>query len=328
MKSAKSLVWVALFFLYSTRLFAWNYTNQELGFSVTLPDRLPDFSMETRVKSLVSRGNLDASKGPVEMIIIQDLGGPIGREDLSKKADKPQNVTLEKTGWKSFQIDLFRVVENIRSVPFVTLNAQVPLKPHAIQLTVSGPVSDEDKLRTELQTVLASVNGRTNWLTDEERRARPTTNWLAVMAGLLILITGRLRISRHYGLAGAGARIAGLFILVLGLALNRALVAAVMFLQSFGVNIPMINTLEGVIILITLDCVLIWGALVLLVKQYGNAYQKEAKETASSVQGAVQPPKLPRLIAQCHMCMAPIPPEQQATARTCPTCGADLSRAR
>jgi len=325
MKSVKSLAWLALFFLCSTRLFAFNYTNQALGFSATLPDGLPDLAIETRVDSLVRRGNLDSSKGPVEIIVIQDLGGPIGREDFSKRKDKPQNLTLEKTAWKSFQIDVFKVGENLNSVPFVTLNAQVPLKPHAIQLTVSGPASDESKLRTEMQKILASIDGPTNWLTDEQR-ARPGINWIAVAAGVMILLIGKIRISRHYGLKGSSARVAGFFILILGIVLPPGLVWTLKLLAFLGVQLSRSNALLFLIGWIAFHGLLIWGAVVLLVKEYGNAYAKEEGNIAPPGQ---EPPKIiKRLITECRMCKVPIPPEQQETVRTCPSCGADLSRAR
>src|SRR5260370_32594790 len=135
---------------------------------------MEDFSTNMRIKSLISRATVDPTKkGLIELVAVQDMGGPIGREDLSKKANKPENTTLEKTAWKGFDVDVFKVVENIRGVSFVTFNAQVPLKPHAIQIMVSGPAFDENKLRKDAQTIVASIQGPTNWLTDEERGDRP-----------------------------------------------------------------------------------------------------------------------------------------------------------
>src|SRR6266481_3918789 len=101
-----------------------------------------------RVKALISRGKMSQT-GLIEMVAIQDLGGTIGREDLSKKAGKPQNMSLEKTSWKGFDVDVFRIVENIGGVSLVTFNAQVPLKPKAIQVSVSGPTANDGILRKE-----------------------------------------------------------------------------------------------------------------------------------------------------------------------------------
>ena len=65
----------------------------------------------------------------------------------------------------------------------LTFNAQVPLKPHAIQVMVSGPASDETSLRQQMQTIVSSVDGPTNWLTTDERISRA-----AAGGGRLILL--------------------------------------------------------------------------------------------------------------------------------------------
>jgi hypothetical protein len=281
MKSAKILACVACLFLCSTRMFAFVYTNQELGFSAKLPDGMADFSSQTKVKSLVSLGSLNGSKGGrVEIIVIQDLGAAIGREDLSKTQDKPQNVTLEKTAWKSFNVDLFKAVEDLNSISFVTLNVQIPLKPHAIQLSVSGPAADESKLRADMTNIVASIDGPTNWLTEGERaeRTRRAQNPLAIVIGLIVLVVGRLRISRHYGLKGTGARVAGFFILVMGIAQPLLLLPIVKCLRSFNVDITGIDPMVVIGVWIAFYCMLIWGFVALLIQHYGNPYAKDADE--------------------------------------------------
>jgi hypothetical protein len=65
-----------------------------------------------------------------------------------------------------------RAPEEVNGVPTVTLNAQVPLKPEAIQVGVVGPAAQEEELRGTLRSVLASLDGETNWLTRRERAER------------------------------------------------------------------------------------------------------------------------------------------------------------
>ena len=155
-------------------LFALNYSNPELKFKAKLPDNLEDVSIRVAVHGgLISLGQWNQSRsGLVKVVSLQDLGGTIGREDLSKKKDKPANVTLEKIRWQTFDIDVFKVVETAGKVTTVTFNAQVPLKPHAIQVTVLGPAADEASLRQEMQAIVASVQGQSNWLTTDERITR------------------------------------------------------------------------------------------------------------------------------------------------------------
>ncbi len=170
MKSLKPFVCGIALLLFSSRLLALDYSNSELGFKATLPDGLQDASKMMRVKSLVSLGKWNESKTSLlNVVSIQDLGGAIGREDLSKRNTLPANATIEKIPWKSFQIDLFRILEGKNGVSVITFNAQVPLKPHAIQISVVGPAEQEAELRKQIQDIVASVDGPSNWLTKDER---------------------------------------------------------------------------------------------------------------------------------------------------------------
>jgi hypothetical protein len=170
----KTLPWTLLFCLLAGPVSALNYSNPELGFKAVLPDNLQDVSVSVGIPgALISLGKWDPPKERlIKLVSLQDLGGTIGREDLSKQPGKPANVTLEKAGWKTFGIDVFKIIETVGGVTNVTFNAQVPLKPHAIQLTVSGPAGDEAVLRQEIHTIVGTIDGASNWLTTEERVAR------------------------------------------------------------------------------------------------------------------------------------------------------------
>jgi len=321
-RSLKSFVWIISLF-FSVPLFAFDYTNSQLGFKAKLPDGLDDFSTNMRVKALISRGRI-SHNGLVEMVAIQDLGGTIGREDLSKKAGKPQNATLEKTSWKAFDVDVFRIVENIGGASFVTFNAQVPLKPTAIQVTVSGPTSNDSNLRKEMQTIVASVDGSTNWLTPEERSARLQQNYLAIIIGLFALIVGKLRLTRHYGLAGTGARVAGFIILAVGLVLPKLTAPVLIFARSRGADVGVLLSTW-----IAFNCAVIWGIIAVLIHHYGNAYASDlAKAMPPPIPTAPQTGSRDVLVTNCPLCQSPIPPDQHGTAKKCPSCGADLTRRR
>ena len=183
---AKKLIfWLLGLCFLSSPSFGVPYSNSQLQFKAMLPDNLEDVSIRVPVHGgLITLGKWNSSKSAlVQMVSLQDLGGTIGREDLSKKKDKPANVTLEKTRWKTFDIDVFRVAENAGNISMLTFNAQVPLKPHAIQVMVSGPASEEASLKQQMQQIVASVDGPTNWLTGAESIAR-----VAGGSGRLILI--------------------------------------------------------------------------------------------------------------------------------------------
>lgn len=185
----KSIVCSLSLLFCSTSLFGLDYANQELGFKATLPDGLQNLSKVMRVPSLVSIGKLNKSKTGVDKLIsIQDLGGSIGRDDLSHITGKPANTTFEKATWKTFQVDVFKIIERTGTGAQVTFNAQVPLKPHAIQLSVCGSASDEIELRKEMQTILGSIEGPSNWLTSQERISRGASGFGMLIAWGCVLV--------------------------------------------------------------------------------------------------------------------------------------------
>lgn len=162
--SKKALWWVMVLNFLSLQLYGLDYSNPELKFKAKLPDGLEDVSSRMRIRGLISLGKWNSSHtGIIKLVSLQDLGGTIGREDLSKRKDKMGNAKLEKTQWQTFDIDVFRIEERAGKVTNVTFNAQVPLKPHAIQVTVMGAAAGEASLRKEMQAIVTSIQGASNW---------------------------------------------------------------------------------------------------------------------------------------------------------------------
>jgi hypothetical protein len=162
--SKKALWWVVVLNFLSLQLYGLDYSNPELKFKAKLPDKLEDVSSRMRIRGLINLGKWNSSRtGIIKLVSLQDLGGTIGREDLSKRKGKPANATLEKTRWQTFDIDVFRIEESAGKITNVTFNAQVPLKPHAIQVTVMGASAEEASLRREIQAIVTSVQGASSW---------------------------------------------------------------------------------------------------------------------------------------------------------------------
>jgi hypothetical protein len=134
MKKKALLWWVMVLSFLPLQMYGLDYSNPQLGFKAKLPDNLDDVSIRVSVRGgLITLGKWNSSHTElIKMISLQDLGGTIGREDLSKK-DKPADVTLEKTHWQGFDIDVFKVEDRSGKDAKVTFNAQVPLKPRALQ---------------------------------------------------------------------------------------------------------------------------------------------------------------------------------------------------
>lgn len=154
----------------------WDLCGAEIrdnGFniSVPLPHEYEDMkSVPTLKNELIAVGRWNEQKsGLVRLLSISDLGGTIGREDLSKVVPAKQGVNVIKVKWKTFDIDTFRIEEKGEDQSWVTLNAQVPTVPRAIQIRIFGPASDEPELLGLLNSTLAGLESKTNWLTTVER---------------------------------------------------------------------------------------------------------------------------------------------------------------
>lgn len=143
-------------------------TDPKLGFTLKLSaDFVPRPDLIGATPDIVHAFQYgEATEGEIAvLLLIQKLGGVIGRERLSKQDMPPGlNGDLFVTTWQGFEIDVFEVPESVNGVDAVTYNVQIPLKREAIQVKLFGPVEREETLRTLLSQVLDGLNGESNWL--------------------------------------------------------------------------------------------------------------------------------------------------------------------
>ncbi len=172
---------------------AGTYSHRELGFRVRLPDGYEDVSRRMPLEgAFITVAQFD-SRGTAlrRLVSIQDLGGVIRQDnDLSKTRKRPANVKVEKARWRNFTIDVFKVTEVDHGSAYVALNAQVPLMPRGVQVTVSGPASDETEVRSQLESLLATVEGPSNWTTPRERLAKSDSGTTLAALILSVVILG------------------------------------------------------------------------------------------------------------------------------------------
>jgi hypothetical protein len=172
-------------------------------FSFTVPDGFvesPGGSREAKLGLTFTLGDL----GKPGFIVLQvaSLGGTIGRgkivpaivEKAARNSANASGVELtsfeyRQVKWSGFDLDL--VVSHARKdgKSILTLNTQVPLAREAIQLSMAGGKEDEARLHFELQSILASLKGRSSWLTDAERSERLGFNVGAIAgtAGVVVV---------------------------------------------------------------------------------------------------------------------------------------------
>ncbi len=135
------------------------------------------------------------------------MGGTLGREPL-KTLPQADGIKfdLRREKWKSFDIDVMIGVARQGQVGLYVLVAQVPLKPEAIQLKLVAPEAHQAELLALLRTLLAGLDGPSNWLTAGERArsAGRAVGGLAVLLGLAIWLFARWRKSRKQPAPGTG----------------------------------------------------------------------------------------------------------------------------
>ena len=93
---------------------------------------------------------------------------------------------------------------------------------------------------------------------------------ILIIFGIYALIAAKLQISRHYGLKGKGARIAGAVCITFGLGFF-AVFSVPIFLATRAAGLPD-GAAAGVGV--ALQIVAFVAILVILVRIYGNAYAK------------------------------------------------------
>ncbi|HEX7941468.1 MAG TPA: hypothetical protein VF488_06660 [Gemmatimonadaceae bacterium] len=169
----------------------------EHGFSFTVPDGFTDYPQGRGPDTtyVFARGNADEPS--FTQLKIQQMHGVLGRESLDReKAERGwrdglrakgielTDFDLRKLIWKSFDVEVF--VSHVAGIDKkLILVTQVPLKPEAIQIALAGPSSDEARLTAELQAVLASLDGPTNWKTNKER-IQALAEAIGLVVGLLV----------------------------------------------------------------------------------------------------------------------------------------------
>jgi hypothetical protein len=76
------------------------------------------------------------------------------------------------TPWQGLELDLIVTRMRQEGHSTVSVGTQVPLAKEAIALTLSGAADEEASLLADLQAILGSLQGKSNWLTDAERSYR------------------------------------------------------------------------------------------------------------------------------------------------------------
>jgi hypothetical protein len=200
---------VALGLLHGATARADVIRDEALGFTLTVPEGFVDYP-PGREQQGTPYAFVKGEPGRTDSTIIgiKPMGGTIGREPLPA-SELPQgdgiNFDVRREKWKSFDIEvLVGVAQQEPGIAVVV--AQVPLKPQAIQVAVTAPLARQAELLPLLRSLLASLDGPSNWLTDKERSlgAGKAIGGLAVMLGLAGWAIARWRKRRTAAVTASG----------------------------------------------------------------------------------------------------------------------------
>jgi hypothetical protein len=99
-----------------------------------------------------------------EIFGVQPLGNMLPRQHLNPSTLPPGPVpTVSRISWRGIMVNLLRASETKGGKNYVTYNVQIPLKVEAIQLILGAPAAHEPELKTRMETLLASLDGPSDW---------------------------------------------------------------------------------------------------------------------------------------------------------------------
>ncbi len=160
-------------------------SNAQLGYRFPVPQGFEPFAAGRSQPDV-----LDCWTDAAGLVLcVQRMRGTLGQEHL-RASDLPRGTRLSTMKWKGFDIDLIRTDTVESGSPVVIYAVQVPLRPEAIQLVLAGPSAQASGGEAILASVLAGLEGQTNWLSSSERAGRLGTivGWIVGIAiGILIV---------------------------------------------------------------------------------------------------------------------------------------------
>jgi len=150
------------------------FRDPEGVYALTVPEGFEPLPKEQIPASMVCMYRLQDAPGNQDAILlaVQDLNGTLGRESPTKEdmaqarsMSPPQvsEVAMAKAPWQGFEVDVVVTKAQTKLGRAVAYCAQVPTRPHAIQLTVAGPEAREQEVKAHLTAALAGLRGQTNW---------------------------------------------------------------------------------------------------------------------------------------------------------------------
>jgi len=132
----------------------------------------------------------DPDDGQAHIVIsIQMMNGSIGQDSHLTKEQIPQNLrekgfSVGRLKWRDHSIDSINGQLTQSGIDLITIAAQVPLAPRALQLNFAGPLAQKEKIESLAQKTVASVIGLSNWEGPVMRKLSTTERIVSLIKGL------------------------------------------------------------------------------------------------------------------------------------------------
>jgi hypothetical protein len=206
----RSVVQIFCFILATSGCFAGTtYSNADFGFTVTLPDGFVSNDKALDVLRSMkwddTNSTQKATKEYLEKIIAafrqsetgtqilfeNSFGKQIGNEPLSV-SELPAGASVEHVAWGQYKVDCARLLTKdlTTGADHVALVIQMPLRPRAIQIRIDGTPAQEPGMIQARDELLATLQGPTNWDSEETAHSGPTEQQKADATAKLILYAG------------------------------------------------------------------------------------------------------------------------------------------
>jgi hypothetical protein len=159
---------------------------------------------------------------------------------------KDAAVTFEARPWKEYQSGWFLSRHVVGTLPTLELQAVIPLHPKALLLTLEGAEALEKEMRSDLDLILAALNGRSAWKTPAmiERERTADRLDLAGLALAGIYLPAWIFAFRAHFMRAHWIRVAWLTLAALAL-LSPALMRTEIGLYQVAVNLALPLALLG-----------------------------------------------------------------------------------
>jgi hypothetical protein len=118
--------------------------------------------------------------------LVPEVVEDAARKEAAQLGIKMTGFDYGKIPWGDYELDVVTSRGEFQGNTFVTLGTQVPLQQKALQVQLAG--RDEAALRADLQALIGSLSGTSNWERPSpvKRLGRPLGVVLAVGIGLFV----------------------------------------------------------------------------------------------------------------------------------------------